>query len=79
MTNAPPPSLPDDLALRVSAPLRGGAPYHVPVPPGIRAKLDANELPVGLPPGLRARLNARLAEVDLERYPDAGARELRTR
>jgi histidinol-phosphate aminotransferase len=65
------------LAARVPAALRGSAAYHVPQPPNVRAKLDANELPYPLPAQLRARLGTALAEVALERYPDPNARELR--
>lgn len=65
------------LAARVPEVLRGTAAYHVPQPPVVRAKLDANELPFALPAELRARLGAALAEVALERYPDPNARELR--
>jgi histidinol-phosphate aminotransferase len=63
---------------RVAPMLRGSSAYHVPQPPNIRAKLDANELPFPLPADLRARLGAALAEVALERYPDPTARDLRT-
>ncbi|HEY3807388.1 MAG TPA: histidinol-phosphate transaminase [Kofleriaceae bacterium] len=62
---------------RVPAALRGSAAYHVPQPPVIRAKLDANELPFALSPELRAGLADALAGVALERYPDPRARELR--
>jgi histidinol-phosphate aminotransferase len=62
---------------RVPEVLRGAAAYHVPRPPAIRAKLDANELPDELPRELRQRLGAVLAEEALERYPDASAGELR--
>jgi histidinol dehydrogenase len=65
------------LAARVPEALRQTAAYHVPLPPRVIAKLDANELPYGLPPELRARLAAVLAEVPLERYPDPAARRLR--
>lgn len=65
------------LAARVPEALRGSAAYHVPVPPKLVAKLDANELPHGLPAELRAKLGAVLAEVALERYPDPAARRLR--
>ena len=65
------------LAARVPEALRGTAAYHVPQPPQVRAKLDANELPHALPAELRARLGAALAEVELHRYPDPNARELR--
>jgi histidinol-phosphate aminotransferase len=72
--------IPDDLgalAARVPAVLRAAAAYHVPQPPRVIAKLDANELPFPLPPELRAGLSAALAEVALERYPDPRARRLR--
>src|SRR5438876_27401 len=62
------------LAPHVPASLRGTAAYHVPQPPRTVAKLDANELPYGLPDDLRAELGRALAEVALERYPDAAAR-----
>ena len=65
------------LERRVPEALRGTAAYHVPQPPMVRAKLDANELPFALPAELRARLGAAVAEVALERYPDPNARELR--
>jgi histidinol-phosphate aminotransferase len=77
---AAPPAPPDPLgplAARVPEALRASAAYHVPLPPRVIAKLDANELPYGLPPELRARLGAALAEVPLERYPDPAARRLR--
>lgn len=62
---------------RVPAALRGASAYHVPQPPVIHAKLDANELPHAWPAELRARLGTVLANVALERYPDPRARELR--
>jgi histidinol-phosphate aminotransferase len=65
------------LARRVPEVLRAGAAYHVPQPPNLRAKLDANELPFPLPADLRARLGEALSGVALERYPDPNARELR--
>jgi len=65
------------LAARVPEVLRGAVAYHVPVPPRVIAKLDANELPYPLPPALRADLGRALAEVALERYPDPTARRLR--
>ncbi|MGN6104245.1 MAG: histidinol-phosphate transaminase [Kofleriaceae bacterium] len=65
------------LAARVPEVLRATAAYHVPVPPRLIAKLDANELPYGLPAELRAGLAAALAELPLERYPDPAARSLR--
>jgi histidinol-phosphate aminotransferase len=57
--------------------LRGSSAYHVPAPPRVIAKLDANELPYALPAELRAELGKLLAEVALERYPDPAARRLR--
>ena len=65
------------LAERVPEALRRTAAYDVPVPPRLVAKLDANELPYTLPPELRGELGRALAEVALERYPDAAARRLR--
>jgi histidinol-phosphate aminotransferase len=65
------------LASRVPELLRGTSAYHVPVPPRVIAKLDANELPFALPPELRSLLARELADVALERYPDPAARELR--
>jgi histidinol-phosphate aminotransferase len=65
------------LETRVPEALRGATAYHVPQPPDLRAKLDANELPYELPAELRARLAAVLAEVPLERYPDPRANQLR--
>lgn len=65
------------LAARVPEALRGSSAYHVPVPPTLIAKLDANELPHGLPAELRAQLAKVLAEVPLERYPDPQAKRLR--
>jgi histidinol-phosphate aminotransferase len=70
-------SLLGPLAARVPEALRGTAPYHVPAPPRVIAKLDANELPYALPAELRAELGRALGEVALERYPDAAARRLR--
>jgi len=65
------------LAARVPEPLQRTAAYDVPVPPRLVAKLDANELPYALPAELRGELGRALAEVALERYPDAAARRLR--
>jgi histidinol-phosphate aminotransferase len=65
------------LTERVPAALRGTSAYEVPLPPRVVAKLDANELPYGLPPDLREGLARALADVAIERYPDAGARRLR--
>jgi histidinol-phosphate aminotransferase len=67
----------DGLAALVTPELRGNVPYHVPAPVGIRAKLDANELPYPLPPELAGGLAVALAESSLERYPLADAGELR--
>lgn len=65
------------LARRVPEVLRAATAYHVPVPPRVIAKLDANELPYPLPAALRAELGRVLAEVAIERYPDPAARRLR--
>jgi histidinol-phosphate aminotransferase len=51
--------------------------YEIPHPEGITARLDANESPYGLSQELREELGRRLAAVDLHRYPDGDARELR--
>jgi histidinol-phosphate aminotransferase len=56
--------------------------YHVDMPPGgIHAKLDANESPFALGDSMRDELAAEmakaLADVELHRYPDPEARELR--
>lgn len=65
------------LAARVPEALRGSSGYHVPLPPKLIAKLDANELPFGLPAEIRGGLATALAEVALERYPDPSAKRLR--
>jgi histidinol-phosphate aminotransferase len=65
------------LAARVSEPLRGSSAYHVPLPPKLVAKMDANELPYGLPADLREHIGRELAKVPLERYPDPKAGKLR--
>ena len=59
-----------ELLQRVPLGLRGATPYHVPKPPNIVAKLDANEFPYALPTELHLGLNQALTEVALERYPD---------
>lgn len=51
--------------------------YHVPRPDGIRAKLDANELPNSLPHDVAEALGRELAQVALNRYPEADPVELR--
>ncbi len=51
--------------------------YHVPRPEGVRAKLDANELPDALPPAAAAAPGRELAEVALNRYPESDPLELR--
>jgi histidinol-phosphate aminotransferase len=66
------------LLARVPEALRGATAYHVPQPPQIRAKLDANEMPHAWPIDLRTDLGAALASVALERYPDPRAKELRS-
>jgi histidinol-phosphate aminotransferase len=61
----------------VTRALRGQAAYHVPRPPQVRAKLDANELPYPLPAEAAAALGRELATVALHRYPAADPVELR--
>lgn len=65
------------LADLVTRGLRGMAAYHVPRPEGVRAKLDANELPFALPDEVAAALAAELARVPLHRYPEADPSALR--
>jgi histidinol-phosphate aminotransferase len=50
--------------------------YHVPEARGL-VKLDAMENPYPLPPELRRGLAERLAQVDLNRYPEPNPRALR--
>jgi histidinol-phosphate aminotransferase len=66
-----------DILDLVRAELAALAPYSIPHPPGIRARLDANESPHPFPPEVMASLAARLAEVALHRYPDGHATALR--
>lgn len=61
----------------VTAGIRNLTAYHVPRPTGIRAKLDANELPYGLPPEIARGLAAELEQVAIERYPASDAGEIR--
>lgn len=61
----------------VTSGLRNLTAYQVPRPEGIRAKLDANELPYGLPPEVARGLAAELEKVAIERYPASDAGELR--
>lgn len=50
--------------------------YHVPPSAGL-VKLDAMENPYGLPPELAAEVGRLAAAAALNRYPDAGAHELK--
>ncbi len=50
--------------------------YHIADSDGL-VKLDAMENPYRLPEALREELGRALAEVELNRYPDPGARDLR--
>jgi histidinol-phosphate aminotransferase len=50
--------------------------YHVPESEGM-VKLDAMENPYALPPRLRKELAEVLSRVELNRYPDPGAKKLR--
>lgn len=52
--------------------------YHVSEARGM-VKLDAMENPYALPPELRRELAERLAQVDLNRYPEPSPRRLRAR
>jgi histidinol-phosphate aminotransferase len=52
--------------------------YHVPDAAGM-VKLDAMENPYGLPEELRGELARIVDEAELNRYPDPGARALKTR
>lgn len=58
--------------------LRGAAAYHVPHPPGIKVKLDANESPFVLPAEVATALAAQLAQVELNRYPAPDGGTLRS-
>jgi histidinol-phosphate aminotransferase len=61
----------------VRKPLRGAPAYHVPAHPNA-IKLDANESPYPLARATMEALGRELASVELHRYPDAAARELRS-
>jgi histidinol-phosphate aminotransferase len=53
---------------------------YVPAdPPGVRARLDANEAPPNPSPRVRDVVARAVARTALERYPDARARELKAR
>ncbi len=73
-----------DLGAVIRPEVRSMAPYHTgpQAASGRRAKLDANESPFALGDALRgalaAELAAALADVELHRYPDPTARELRS-
>ena len=60
----------------IRAELRGQVAYHVP-DPGELIKLDAMENPYPLPAALRNKLLAELRDVEINRYPDAGAAKLK--
>ena len=66
-----------DLSRIVREELAKLARYEIPHPENIRVRLDANESPYPLPPELARALGERLARIDLNRYPDGDARELR--
>ena len=74
--------IPDPTTL-IRAEVRDLTAYHVeaPDPATLRAKLDANESPFALGDHVRSELAAELAkalaDVELHRYPDPQARELR--
>lgn len=58
--------------------IRALTPYGV-ADPGDLIKLDAMENPYPWPPEIKAEWLDRLRDVDINRYPDAGARKLRPR
>jgi histidinol-phosphate aminotransferase len=60
----------------VRRPLRGAPPYVVPAHPNA-IKLDANESPYPLSRAAMESVARELATIDLNRYPDASALELR--
>jgi histidinol-phosphate aminotransferase len=60
----------------VRQPLRGAPPYVVPAHPNA-IKLDANESPYPLSRAAMESVARELATIDLNRYPDASALELR--
>jgi histidinol-phosphate aminotransferase len=60
----------------VRQPLRGAPAYHVPTHPNA-IKLDANESPYPLSRAAMEAVARELASVELHRYPDAAALELR--
>lgn len=65
------------VATLIRASIREQAAYHVPPADGF-IKLDAMENPYRLPPEWVERWLAVLRELELNRYPDAGAGDLRT-
>jgi histidinol-phosphate aminotransferase len=69
------PKKPEDI---IRDEIRALTAYHVPDPGGM-VKLDAMENPYRLPPELCRALAESLAGAALNRYPDPGARELKTR
>ena len=69
------PKTPDEI---IRDEIRALTAYHVPDPGGM-VKLDAMENPYRLPPELCSTIAARVASAALNRYPDPGARELKTR
>ncbi len=68
------PKLPDEI---IRDEIRALSAYHVPDPAGM-VKLDAMENPYRLPAELTGAIAARAAAAALNRYPDPGARELKT-
>ncbi len=69
------PKKPEDI---IRDEIRALTAYHVPDPGGM-VKLDAMENPYRLPPEVCRALAESLAGAALNRYPDPGARELKTR
>jgi histidinol-phosphate aminotransferase len=67
----------DAMSRLVRAEVAAMSAYQVPSVPGIEVKLDANESPYALPEDLQESLASELAKVELNRYPDIRAQELR--
>jgi len=68
------PQTPDDI---IRDEIRALSAYQVPDAVGM-VKLDAMENPYALPPAVRAEIAACVKDAALNRYPDPGARELKT-
>lgn len=67
----------DKLLALIRSGVRQSSSYHVPSVPGIVVKLDANESPYTFSDEIRQALASELAVVDVNRYPDPSASQLR--